>query len=141
MTIEPYKAEHLLAIRLQPAQEHVAHLLTPELAKGLERCDAYTVKLADEVVMCAGAIKVWQGRYLVWSYISSLAGCNFIAIHRAVKKYLKSLDAERIEATVDCDFDAGHRWVALLGFEKEAERMRKYRSDGGDCSLYARVKK
>jgi len=56
-----------------------------------------------------------------------------------VKRFLDGCYLHRIEMTVDCDFPQGHRWAKMLGFTMEAERMRGYRPDGGDCALYARL--
>jgi len=95
---------------------------------------------AGAIVACAGILPQWQNRAFGWSFIAADAGRHFTYIHRAVSAFLDRVPVRRIETTVDCEFAAGHRWARLLGFSLEAERMRGYRVDGGDCALYARVK-
>ena len=78
---------------------------------------------------------------MAWAYISNAAAKErFLSVHRAVSRFLDMCYLQRIEMTVDCEFEEGHRWARMLGFNMEAERMVAYRPDGGDCSLYARVR-
>jgi len=53
-------------------------------------------------------------------------------------KFLKRLDARRLETYVDVGFAPGHRWVKMLGFEVEGY-MKSFRPNGDDMVLYARV--
>jgi len=76
---------------------------------------------------------------LAWAFIGDIGPSTFLQVHRAVKQFLDECYVDRIEMTVDCDFPQGHRWARLLGFEMEAERMRRYTPDGRDCALYARL--
>jgi hypothetical protein len=63
-----------------------------------------------------------------------------VQVHRATQRMLTATTIRRIEAHVDCNYAAGHRWVAMLGFVKEGGPMRAFTPDGRDCDLYARVK-
>ena len=139
-TVE-YKASHIDDMKLQKDQQYLASWLSPEQAKALEEGWAYTAIEDGVPLAIAGVIPMWQGRGMAWAYISSDAvNTKFIAVHKAVKRFLDGCYLNRIEMTVDCDFIQGHRWAKMLGFELEAERMRGYRPDGGDCALYARVR-
>lgn len=138
--VVPYKAEHLLAISLQEAQWWLGRYLDYGQAKSLEAAQAFTGLVDGRPVICAGVIEIHPGRALSWSYVDRSAGVNFLFIHRAVRRFLELCDYRRIEAEVAFDFEAGHRWIRMLGFELEAPRLRSYLPDGRDCSIYARVK-
>lgn len=141
MNIVPFKAEHLMAVELQDSQSYLSNWVSPEQAAALESTAwAYTGMLDDNIAGCAGVLPMWQGRGVAWAYISRFAERNhFISVHKSVSRFLEACYLQRIEMTVDCDFPQGHRWAEMLGFTKEAECMKAYRPDGGDCSLYARV--
>ena len=140
MIVVPFKAEHLLALQIQDGQAHDSVFITPGYAKQLEGQYAFTALIEDQPICVAGVAPLWENRALAWSFIDHRAGPHFIEVHRAVKKILDALPYRRIEADAACEFPAAHRWLKMLGFKLEAERMRAYRPDGGDSSLYARVK-
>ncbi len=148
MNIVPYKAEHLLSFRLQPAQLYLAAWTTEDHAHAVEaginanQGWGFTAIADDGRVMgCAGVALYWPGRGHAWSYLSGEIGAYFPRIHRAVKRFLDGCFVHRIEATADADFEEGQRWLKMLGFKQETpEPMRGYRPDGGDCYLYARVR-
>jgi RimJ/RimL family protein N-acetyltransferase len=70
--------------------------------------------------------------------ISEAAGQHFFMIHKAVRRALLFHNYRRVETAVASDFEQGHRWMSMLGFEREG-RMRAFTPDGRDCDLYARV--
>lgn len=141
MNIEPFKAEHLLEIELQAAQQKARDWLCLERARLAEGPNAYTAKVDGRVIVCAGVVQGMQGQGVAWAFISHDAGKHMLAITRAVKRYLVVCPYERVEAVVDEGFDAGHRWLESLGFELETPKpMRKSRPDGGSSYLYARIK-
>lgn len=142
MNVVPFKAHHLKTLSLQEEQQYLAQYMTDEQMIAIEQGGwGWSGVYPDGLVVgCAGVLPMWQGRGIAWAYLSDAAqGLEFIKVHKAVKKFLDSCYLQRIEMTVDCDFKQGHRWARLLGFEMEAERMKAYRPDGGDCALYARV--
>jgi hypothetical protein len=140
MRIIPFKQHHLEIIELQESQAYLSSWVTPDAAKALEAHISFTGIADDKVVGCAGMIKRSEYWGTVWAYLSKDSGKHFVSIHRAVRKLIEGSMLKRIDATVDFEFEAGHRWLKLLGFEMEAERMRCYRPDGGDSSLYARIR-
>lgn len=140
MILVPYKAEHLFKLQAQEAQQYLARHMDDKYARDLEQTLSWTGLVGDRVIGCFGVCPMWHHRALLWSYMDQTAGKHLIAIHRAVLRYLEVTPYRRIEAEVDCEFEQGHRWLAMLGFELEAERMRAYRVDGGDSALYAKVK-
>ena len=141
MEVVPYRAEHMDRLDVQEAQQYLSVYLGPVLRKALEGAFSYTVLDGDEVLCCAGLVKQWTNRGLVWAYISNNIGPKrFSVLDRHVRRFLDVAPFDRIEATVDVRFEQGHRWVKSLGFTLEAPMMHRYRPDGGDSSLYARVR-
>lgn len=138
--VEPFRAQHFDNLCLQGAQAYMGDWLTPENGAALERSQAFSALVGDTVIGCAGVVPVWAGRAVAWSLLAWNVGPHFVHVHRAVARFLDQCEFRRVEISVDCEFAEGHRWARLLGFEMEAERMRGYRPDGGDCALYARVR-
>lgn len=140
MNVVPYKAEHLMSMHIQIGQEKYNPWITDEYARALENQYAFTAMVDGHPMLVGGLYEMWQNRALLWSFLDTNAGPHLVAIHRAVKKFLDMQPYRRIEAECDCGFKPGHRWLRMLGFKMEAKRMRAFRIDGGDSSLYARVK-
>jgi ribosomal protein S18 acetylase RimI-like enzyme len=142
MNVISYTAEHLHQVDLQGAQAYLSDWVTPDMAAALENETWSFTAMQDNGVPlgCAGVLNMWQGRGIAWAYLSKYAAEEkFLQVHRAVLRFLDAFYLQRIEMTVDCEFEQGHRWAKMLGFTMEAERMRAYRPDGGDVALYARV--
>jgi RimJ/RimL family protein N-acetyltransferase len=62
-----------------------------------------------------------------------------VRIHKAVQRFLEATEFKRVEAFVDSDFEPGHRWIKMLGFEYEGY-MKNFSPLGRDCLLYSRIK-
>jgi RimJ/RimL family protein N-acetyltransferase len=140
MRIEPFQPQHLKYLSLQPSQIAFSNFFDDEYALSLKDSGpSFTAIDKDEVVACAGIVSQWNNRAIAWALISGMAGRNFVAIHRAVNNFLNLSDVNRIEAYVDANFDAGHRWITMLGFKSEG-LMRQFMPDGNDAVLYARLK-
>lgn len=136
MIVVPFSRGHLERIRLQPAQEHVRAYF-----KDVDRFGtAYTALEGDEVLACAGLLPAGTHRAVVWALLGDIGPARFHRVHREVQRFLNRQPYRRVEALVDCGFDEAHRWVRLLGFDCEAERMKAYAPDGRDVALYARVR-
>jgi len=141
MKVIPFKAEHLAQLQIQPGQrDTLSYVTAPAYAKMLEGQFAFTAMVGDEVVAVGGVTELWDNRGLVWSFVDANAGKHFVALHKAVKEVLDFVPYKRLEADTPCEFEAGHRWLRMLGFTMEAPRMRAYRVDGGDSALYAKVR-
>jgi hypothetical protein len=91
-----------------------------------------------EILGIAVVAPQWENRAMALVLMSESAGRHFHKIHRAVNRFLDIAGFRRVEATVDVGFDAGDRWMKMLGFEFEG-LMRAYRPDGADMKLYARI--
>ena len=143
MIITAFRPEHVRALELQDAQQYFAgHMTGAEYGRALAQSgQAFTALDGDRVIACSGCVEIWDNRAMAWALISRDAGRHMVGIHKAVAGFLAGAKWRRIEATVDVGFNAGMRWMALLGFKQETtEPMRAYRPDGGDCYLFARVK-
>lgn len=140
MEIVPFDPSHMETLDLQDAQQIMLTWWTPEYARALKNSgQAFSGILNGQTIFCAGVARQWDNRGAAWSMIGRDAGAHFVQIHRAVRRFLDLCDIRRIEAYVDADFAEGHRWMQMLGFEREG-RMRAFLPLGNDCDLYARVK-
>lgn len=91
-----------------------------------------------EILGCAGVIEYWNGRGEAWAILRENLGAHMVPMFRAFYAVISRCPVSRIEAVVDHDFWPGHRLVRLLGFETETARMKKYRPNGGDATMYVR---
>jgi len=107
MIIVPFKAEHLHTLNLQSAQALFGPLLTDaEYGKSLEDAgNAFTGIVDGETIICSGVVEQWQNRAVAWALISENSGKHFVAIHKAVSRFLKVCDYRRVEAYVDDRFE------------------------------------
>jgi hypothetical protein len=137
----PFHPDHLARFELQPAQAWMRSLIDgADYVRNMTACGAYSVEHAG-LILCMGAVvTIWPGRAHASSLVSAQAGPHYLGLHRLVARHLAGIGARRIEATVDGEFPAGHRWLKLLGFSCETPAgMAGYRPDGGTSYLYARV--
>lgn len=139
MIAVPYKAEHLFAMDVQPAQAHMYAAMPESDAYALEQFETYSF-LSDEgePLLCFGFLPIWAGRAVIWAYVSAKAGTEFVRVHREAKAIIDSSRFRRLEAYVDVDFEQGHRWMRLLGFGKEVDKMTAFLPDGNDATMYVR---
>lgn len=116
MTVVPFRIEHLARIRLQAAQRCCLGLMSEEMLDEIEQLEGYTGLVDDEPVAIAGVLEREPGVYAAWTFISEKAGRHMLAITRAVQRFLALKGYPEVEAYVDADFEAGHRWMQTLGF-------------------------
>lgn len=144
MKIVPFELDHLKALHLQPAQAWMQPLVdAPAYAQQMAACDSYTALLEGAVVAVAGLVTIWPGRAHLSALISDgfKDSGAFVVLHREVLRRLAASPIARVEATVDGGFEAGHRWMRMLGFRLETPKgMAGYMPDGRTSYLYARVK-
>jgi hypothetical protein len=136
--IVPFKKEHLLKIALQDGQD--MELLTASVLETFYNGDSYSAIYGGEVLVCAGILKIHEGRGVAWSCISRNVGVHLFDITKIMRKFILMSPLKRIEMDVCCDFTPGHRMAKLLGFTIEAERRASYSPDGKDYALYSLVK-
>lgn len=141
MKIVPFQLAHFYALKVQPAQAQALRFVTEDMVRKIVGTDAHSLIEGDEILACAGIIEIYPGRAAAWSFLSVNAGKRMVAITKAFKKHIWNSPIKRIEITVDSDFHNGHRLANILGFTLEAARMTAYSMPGGDCALYARIKR
>lgn len=137
MNVEPFQPSHLTRMRMQPHQA-----LSVTDAKYVELLaqsgESYTVSTGETVLICGGIAKgLWETGTL-WAFVAADIGAHFTAVHRVALRLLTLAGLPRIEASSECTFEQGCRWLEMLGFEQEG-RMRRYGPDGADHYRYARV--
>jgi len=143
MKVIQFSAQHLAQINLQPAQQHMLEVLGQDwYGAMLEGCTAFTaLDDAGNVLICAGFDERWQGCATAWALLSRDAGRSMVGVVRALRGYIDHVAPwRRIESAVDVGFTPGERLLEMLGFEFEG-LARAYRPDGGDCTMWARIKK
>lgn len=141
MTLVALEAWHLLDLRwrLQPSQAAWGvEKITPEYAvnmvnggPGWTLLDPFGAPTA-----CGGFFTLWEGRALAWAFLAG--SLSMVAVHRAAVAMLAAHGIRRVEAWVDANFQEGHRWARMLGFNLEG-RMARFSPEGADMDLYARV--
>lgn len=135
-----YSADHLAMIDAEPNQSAPASkFASPAVARSLEGPFAWTVAKDGVVLACAGFAEKWLDHWMGWAYMSRHSGPHMLGLVRAALQTKSRWPRGRIEASTPCDFAVGHKLLELLGFSKEAERMRRYTPDGRDHALYAFV--
>lgn len=138
--IEPFRPEHLLALRLQATQATAQALMTLDHGRQIAECTglAHTAMLDGEPIAAAGIIELWPGRAYAWAYIGEQAQWHWKTVHRAVGAALNGARWRRVEMAVDVRDPGAKRWAAHLGFTFEGV-ARKWTTDGRDVELWARV--
>lgn len=131
----PFEMWHVKEIMLYNGDEVFADSLLTEAALA-----GYAETLIDDsrVVACAGVIPMWPGRYTAWAHFAYDAGPYMRTVTRAVKAELDRT-VGRVELTVIQDFDLGHRWAKMLGFEVETPLLKQYGPGGEDHVGYVRI--
>jgi hypothetical protein len=140
MQVLPFRAAHLWLMTPQPAQAAAASHMTPEMARALEGPNSWTLARGGEILACAGVSELYRNVGEAWSILGMRASRHMLAIHRFAAGILEMAPQARVSTFVKCDFDEGHRWIQMLGFELEAPRCRKVGPDGDDYALYALVR-
>ena len=140
MRIEPFRVRHIAELKVQDAQAARYLMMTEDQYKAMESVPSFTAFEGGEVLGCGGILEYHPERALIWSYVSANAGRHFLKVHRAVSQFLDTTTYKRLEAEVAVDFENGHRWVRMLGFEVETPRARNHMPEGGDATIYVRIR-
>jgi hypothetical protein len=140
MIVRPWQKGDTEKVQIQQAQSYMygAPEITADLTELSTAGLAWSFDDNGEILGIAVVAPQWENRAMALVLMSESAGRHFHKIHRAVNRFLGIAGFRRVEATVDVGFDAGDRWMKMLGFEFEG-LMRAYRPDGADMKLYARI--
>jgi hypothetical protein len=140
MQIVPFKAEHFWALDVQDAQAIEKLHVKSAYLEALQYQYSFTIMDGDEPLACLGCVELLPTRGAVWAYVSRQAARKFKTVHRLAQRIIEDVPYKRLETEVDYGFREGHVWMRGLGFYVETERMRCARPDGGDATLYVKVK-
>lgn len=141
MVIVPFEPQHVETLNIQSAQAGTESFRTHDYRIALQGSGPAFSALHDgHALICAGLVIPWEGRGIAWAMVGGDAGPHFVAISKAIKRFLSLQDLRRIDAYVEADFVNGNRWIKMFGFEFEG-LMRSFSPEGRDCNLYALVRK
>ncbi|ODU28989.1 hypothetical protein [Sphingopyxis sp. SCN 67-31] len=138
--IRPFMPSDLLGFAVQPAQRSETAADPGAVAVDLICACAAPVsaECADGRVRLVGGIVGDAWATVLVALFAEDAGPWMLPIVRAVRGWLAEQPAHRIAMDVREDFDAGHRFAKLLGFEAEG-LMRAYGPNRENHMLYARI--
>lgn len=144
MRIEPFQPKHMagLAGRLNESQALPDTQCTEEFGQRIAAVgEAYTAFADDGRVMAiCGAMPLWANRVHLWAYLATDSGPHMLGITRGVRRFLETSGYVRVEAEVSEGFEAGHRWVRMLGFQCETPNgMAAFFPGGVRGYLYSKV--
>lgn len=132
--------QHLWLFEPQPWQafDHKA-MQAPSVAAFIAGTVAVSGFAGGRCMGCAGVFDLGGGRAQVWALLSKDAGPFMLPISRKVRRVLSAYPATRFEASVAYGFEEGRRWMKLLGFAMDVERVtRAELPPGYDLALYSR---
>ncbi|MBU1002372.1 MAG: hypothetical protein KKE73_07595 [Proteobacteria bacterium] len=148
MRLVPFSAAHLERLELRHADGlGVASLghgrdLGRLVALYVQSGPAFTALVRGCVAACGGVAVQPGATGNAWMFTSALAGEQPVALARAVRRGLESIEAEqgltRIQTTAHCRLGVPPRWFEFLGFAREGLLRRLVGED--DYYLYARVR-
>jgi len=134
--------EHVRLVQVQPEQQAgrdyvIGHGYEESVINGL----SFSAWKNARCVAAGGLFTQWGQHGNAWLMASAEIGPDMTRLTRFTKELFVFSPYKRITITVDCEFEAAHRWATMLGFEMECERMKAYSPTGRDAALYAWIRK
>lgn len=139
MRVEPFRAQHLAELVLQPHQRVWQDSLTDEQGRAVEALGSAWTLFTDRLVGCGGVIDRGGGRGEAWALIAQDAGRDMLAATRAVRRYFETAPFRRIEAVTAANFAPAGRWAEMLGFVNEG-LMAAFCADGSPAYRWAMIR-
>lgn len=143
MILEPFDADHLARMRLQPRQSALwSRYGSREYLLEAQRHGGYSVFHGERLLLCGGVMARSPDEPMLWSFISADAGPFMLGLVRAARRFLELTGRGFIYATTEPDFANGCRFLELIGFERMTYAdgtpavVPKYGLDGADHALY-----
>lgn len=135
--VVPFRAVHYGWLVSRPGFGALDFEVNDDILAYLEKSGKWFTGVVDgDPIAIAGVLTQWKGRHVTHAILGVDTGPHMLWITRATLKVLGGLEG-RIEMTVRQDFKMGHRWAAMLGFEREA-LMKRYGPEREDHMLYVR---
>lgn len=136
---EPLTAEH--AVRIGPLEAiHAGFEMTAEMAVMLEEVGGTAAVVDGEVVALAGILPRWEGVGMAWAWLTRKWRRHARRITAEMQLELSRSDYHRVEIGVKAGFHRGEAFAQRLGFYLETPVARGWGPDGGDYSIWVRVK-
>lgn len=135
---------HLDLLEVIPEQQYAYELFSnPDYHSLLTSGPSFTVVSKEaEVIACLGLYAITPQVLKGWALISNRSGAYMGTLTRKVHSFLEELKAPRVETVVVEGFDAGHKWMRLLGFKCETpDGMENMGFSGETYYLYSKVSK
>lgn len=141
MKIVPFQTEHLDELTNFGNQEEIIRPFVGLLQEAhYEKLGpAFSASVDGRIIGCAGLVEMTQYRAYTWAIMAKQDFAQrFIGIHRAVLRFLDEQTYKRMDAQVAINDADGHRWMKLLGFQREVFCRAWAMPDGSAVSEYVR---
>jgi hypothetical protein len=135
----PFEPHHAAQLAGRIPQRHLP-VLDEGWAQSMAVSDAWACMDGERVVAIGGVLTQWHGHHQVWSVVANDIGVRGLRFFTSATLRLLRFYRGRIESVVEADFLQGHKFMRLLGFDRETPGvMRHWFPDGADAVLYARI--
>ncbi len=139
MKIVPFETSHLDELTDFGNQEELVRPLIGALQGYEDAGPAFSACVEGRIIGCAGLVEMTPYRAYTWALIAKQDFAQrFVGIHRAVLRFLNEQTYKRIDAQVAFHDTDGHRWMRLLGFQREVFCRPWAMPDGSAVSEYVR---
>jgi hypothetical protein len=140
LKIQTFQARHAVDLKLAKFQLATLGKLDESYGRMLEAHCRIAQSLVDNqrVLACWGLLPLWRGLSEAWLLVSDDIGKSSLILTRALNDVLDVATENRIQTSVLENFDKGHKFAQLLGFEPEG-LMRAYDVLGRNHVRYARI--
>lgn len=140
--LKTFSFSHLKLLDVRPEQGQALGVLTSDYGRLLE--NASTVKISafykGACIACWGLVPLWAGVSEAWMLVSPNLSRGSLSVCRNIMQILDASLEHRIQTSVLCDFEQGHRFVKMLGFRAEGV-MEDFDNVQRSHIRYARLKK
>lgn len=140
MNVVSFKAEHLKMIEDAggrtlfgpfPFQEGYAQMCADSAA--------WSIFDGAQILGIGGVSQDHAAAGTAWSMLLPVTRGRMVGITRVARAILNACPLARVQAHAVVGFDLAHKWLDLLGFQREG-LLRKFAPDGGDVLIFARVR-
>ncbi len=141
MIVVPFETAHLDELVDFGNQEEIIRPLVGLLQESRyeELGPAFSASVDGRIIGCAGLVEMTQYRAYTWAIMARQDFAQrFVGIHRAVLGFLNEQTYKRMDAQVALHDADGHRWMRLLGFQREVFCRPWAMPDGSAVTEYVR---
>lgn len=141
MIVVPFISEHLNGFEVHNWQRSIAEHIKLGFGDMIEDTVSYTCLHEGKVIFIAGVYDINDHRKIAWALVGKDASPHLLYITKKVREFLDSVSYDRIETLVQFEFEQGHRWARMLGFNNETpDGMMYYGDNGENFCMYSRVR-